>query len=396
MKPQAVVVADDPVYLSWLQNVADGIDFTAVHPLDADDLIERVKMLGRVDTVFFQFESANVAERAGMVEKFLDRMPGVPLAALAADNNAEVMLAAIRAGARDYFVLRKDDANVAALLGKLLRRSAQTQSQPAAPKAHGKLFAVVSSNSTESIAFTAEHLALGCASQMPKTERVLLIDIAAPAGAAAIFLNLNSSYTVLNAINDVYRADQTLVDTAFPKHASGLYVLSMPEDMLGAMQVNVDELLKLLQVLRGLFGCIVIAFDGSLPLTGISGIITQADRTLLVTDQSIIKSRHNKYLLRSLRLDSCPLDQTVLVVDGYRRRLGLEPQSLADILDLKLLATLSGEGDARAQSMNTGEPMFAVAPKDAYCEEMRRMAGLLLSGAAPAQARSGLLGKLFS
>lgn len=394
MRPQAVVVADDPVYLNWLQGVAEGIDFTAAHPLDADDLIERVKMLGRVDIVFFQFEIANVTERASMVEKFLDRMPDIPLAALAADSNPEVMLAALRAGARDFFVLRKDDTNVAALLGKLLHRAAQAQA--AAPKSHGKLFAVASSNSAEHIAFTAEHLALSCVAQMPKTERVLLIDIAAPAGAAAIFLNLNPSYTILDAVSDVYRADQTLVDTAFPKHVSGLYVLSMPEDMIGRTQINVDDLLKLLQVLRGLFGCIVVAFDGSLPLSGVTGIVMQADRTLLVTDQSIIKSRHNKYFLRALRLDNCPLDQTMLVVDGYRRRQGLEPQSLADILDLKLLATLSGEGDARVQSMNTGESMFAIAPKDAYCEEMRRMASGLLSGAMPAPTRATLLGKLFS
>lgn len=395
MRPQAVVVADDPVYLNWLQTVADGIDFTPVHPLDADDLIERVRMLGRVDIVFFQFESANVVERVGMVEKFLDRMPDVPLAALAADNNSEVMLAAIRAGARDFFVLRQDDANVAVLLGKLLRRSAQAQ--PAVPKVHGKLFAVLSSHATERIAFTAEHLALSCATQLPKGERVLLLDIAGPVGAAAIFLNLHLNYTVLDAVDDAYRADQTLVDTAFQKHSSGIYVLSLPEDLIGRPQIKVEELLKLLQVMRGLFGCIVVAMDGTLPVSGITGIITQADRTLLLTDQSIIKSRHNKYLLRTLRLDNCPLDQTVLVIDGYRRRLGLEPQSLADILDLKLLATLSGEGDARVQAMNTGEPMFTVAAKDPYCEDMRRMTAALLSGAAPVvTTRSSLLGKLFS
>jgi pilus assembly protein CpaE len=317
------------------------------------------------------------------------------VAGVAADADSEVMLAAMRAGARDFFVLRRDDANVTALLAKLLRRTGQTQSA-SAPKMHGKLFAVTSSNPSESIAFTAGHLALACASQMPKTERVLLVDVAAPAGAATIFLNLNVNYTVLDAISDVYRADQTLVDTAFPKHASGVYVLSLPEDLIGRTQVNVDELLQLLQVLRGLFGCIVVAMDGTLPIAGISGVIAQADRTLLLTDQSIIKSRHNKYFLRMLRLDNCPLDQTALLVDGYRRRQGLEPQNLADILDLKLLATLSGEGDARTQSMNTGEPMFTVAPKDAYCEEMRRMAGALLSGAAPAPVRTGLLGKLFS
>jgi pilus assembly protein CpaE len=397
MKPQAVVVADDPVYLSWLQLAAEGVEFSLVRPLDAEDLMDRVQKLGRVDIVFFQFEAANAVERAGMVEKFLDRMPDVPLAGLGADNNAEVMLAAMRAGARDFFVLRRDDANVAALLGKLLRRSTQAQSSPGARSQQGKLFAVLSCNPTERIAFTAEHLALACAGLIPKNERALLVDIAGPPGAAAIFLNLNLAYSVLDAVNDVYRADQTLVDTAFTKHVSGIYVLSLPEDLVGRPQVSIDELLKLLQVLRGLFGCIVVALDGTLPLAGITGIIAQADRTLLLTDQSIIKSRHNKYLLRALRLEDCILDRTGLVVDGYRRRLGLEPKNLAEILDLKLLATLSGEGDARIQAMNAGEPMFAIAPKDSYCDDVRRLAAALLAGESQiAPARQGLLGKLFS
>ena len=54
MKTQAVVVADDPVYVSWLQNAAgQSTDFSLLRPLDADDLIERIQMLGRVDIVFF-------------------------------------------------------------------------------------------------------------------------------------------------------------------------------------------------------------------------------------------------------------------------------------------------------------------------------------------------------
>ena len=394
MKTLAVVVADDPVYLNWLQHTAEGVEFTLIAPQDANDLIERVQMMGRADIVFFQFDASNASLRAGMVERFLDRMPEVPVAGLGPEPNPDVVLTAMRAGARDFFVLKRDDANVAALLGKLLRRS--TQTAPGARK-QGKLFAVLSCNPTVGIAFTAEHLALACAEAIPKTERVLLLDIATPAGAGAIFLNLNLTYTVLDAINDVYRADQTLVDTAFTKHASGIYVLSLPEDLIGKPPLNIDDFLQLLQLLRGLFGCIVVAMDGQFPLRGIIGVVTQADRSLLLTDQSIIKSRHNKYLLRTMRLEDCPLDRTSLVVDGYRRRLGLEPQNLAEILDLKLLATLTGEGDARIQAMNAGEPVFSIAPKDPYCDEMRRMAAALLTGEAQvAPTRQGLLGKLFS
>ena len=67
---------------------------------------------------------------------------------------------------------------------------------------------------------------------------MLLVDLATPSGAAAIFLNLNPTYNVLDAINDAHRCDQTLIDTAFPKHSSGVYVLSLPEDLLGRISFD--------------------------------------------------------------------------------------------------------------------------------------------------------------
>lgn len=397
MKTQAVVVADDPVYVSWLQNAAgQSTDFSLLRPLDADDLIERIQMLGRVDIVFFQFDAANVETRVAMVERLMDRMPEVPAAGLgAAENSPDIVLAAMRAGARDFFVLRRDEANVAALMAKLLRRTT-TVAKP--QQKQGKLFSVLSANSLPETAFVAGHLALALAKQIPASERVLLVDVAMPAGAGTIFLNINQSYSILDAINDVYRADQTLVETAFSRHASGIYVLSLPEDLVGRPQINLDEFTKLLQVMRGLFGCVVVALDGLQPLDGLRAVVAQSDRTLLLSNQSIIMSRHNKYLLRALRLEDTPLDRTALLVDQYQKRLGLEPENLAELLDIPLAGTLASSGNARIQAMNAGEPLFAVAPKDAFCEDVRLLAQALLNGgAAPAPVRAGgLLGKLFS
>lgn len=400
MKTQAVVVAEDPVYLSWLQNAAPGAEFTLVRPLDAEDLLERVQILGRPDMVFFQVDATNITARAAMIETLLDRMPDLPAAAVGADNTPEIVLAAMRAGARDFFVLRKDEANVAASLGRLLRRTAQA-AQSARGATKGKVFAVMAAHPHEGIAFLAEHLALACGQLLrggeSRLQRVLLLDVATPAGAGAIFLNVAQAYSVLDAVNDVYRCDQTLVDTAFPKHASGLYLLSLPEDFIGRSQLNHEEFGKLLQVLRGLFSVIVVAADGHMPLAGLKNILGQADRSLLLTDQSILKSRHSKYLLRALRLDDCPLDRLQLVVDHYRRRLGLEPQNLAELLDLPLLATLNADAVTRQQAMNSGEPLLSLAPKDVYCADVLRLAQALLAGQDRVEdAPQSVLAKIFS
>ena len=92
-------------------------------------------------------------------------------------------------------------------------------------------------------------------------------------------------------------------------------------------------MVQLLGVLRGLFACIVVCFDGHLPADVVRGLLSVADRTAFLTDQSILRSRHSKYLLRALRLDECPLEGVGLVIDQYRKRVGLEPQNLAELLE---------------------------------------------------------------
>ncbi|WP_022977830.1 hypothetical protein [Nevskia ramosa] len=394
MKTKVLVVADDPEFASWLQDAEDtNLDVVVIRGLVPTELLASVEAQGRYGLVFCEFTPANAMMRASFVEQFLERHWQIPVVGLGASEDAECMLAAMRAGARDYFVRGRDDAKLGPQIGRLLKRTATASA--AVPTKAGQIFLTLSGHPHESIAFFAEHLALALIERINPGEKVLLVDLATPSGAAAIFLNLNPTYNVLDAVNDAHRCDQTLIDTAFPKHASGLYVLSLPEDLLGRASFDADQLLKLMQVLRGLFTYMVVAVDGHAPITALSGLVSMADRSLLLSDQSILKSRHNKYLLRALRAQDCSLDRTALVVDNYRRRLGLEPRNLAELFELPLLSSLQTESFNRLLSMNSGEPLYTLAKKDPYCAGMQELAGLLLSGDMKAVAApQGFLDRL--
>ncbi|MBV8062510.1 MAG: hypothetical protein JOY51_02895, partial [Nevskia sp.] len=116
---------------------------------------------------------------------------------------------------------------------------------------------------------------------------------------------------------------------------------------------------------------------------------------LLLSDQSILRSRHNKHLLRALRLEGCALDRAGLVVDDYRRRLGLEPKNLAELFELPLFATLQSEPSSRLVSMNSGEPLYTLARKDPYGLGVKKMAAALAAGQPlAASAPQGFLDRL--
>ena len=397
-KSLAFVIADDPAYLSWLQAaLGESVSFTLAQPEDSITLLRRLTQNGRFDLLFCEFEDYNAPERAALVETLGDQLPELPVVAMGSSETAGTVLTAMRAGVRDFFVLKRDDAKLAAQVGKLLRRAGAATVVAAASSGQGRIYSVMGAQPHESTAFLAAHLALAFGERHRKNERVLLVDAAMPAGAASIFLNLSPTYSLLDAVNDVHRCDATLVDTAFTRHSAGVHLLSLPEEGLSRPSISVDDFGRLLQVFKSLFSMVVVALDGQSGVPLLRTAIAQSERVLLQTDQSILKSRQSKYLLRALRLEDTPLDNTGLVVDNYRRRLGLEPQNLAELFDLPLIATLTSDGVSRIQSMNSGESMFALAPKDPYCEAVRRLALTLSTGetAAVEAKPDGLLNRLF-
>ncbi|MGQ0502706.1 MAG: AAA family ATPase [Panacagrimonas sp.] len=391
MKTQALVVSDDPVYLSWLQKSVPGIDFSRVRPNEADDPLSRNLAGGRIDVVFVQFAADNLDARAAMVERLVERYPGIAVAGISDEDDPPTERAAIRAGARDFLVLRRDADNAASLISRMLKRAAPP---PVAERTQQRTLAVMGPYPHESIAFLAEHVALASAEKLAPGQRTLLIDLAAPYGGAAAFLNLETPYGVLDALQDVHRFDATLIDSTFPKHRSGVYVLGLQEDLNGPPHLDEDELLKLLNVASEHFACTVVAIDGHKPVSALGAVCSRADRSMVVTEQSILQSRHVKHFLRAMRAEQCPMEGVGLVVDNYRKRLSLDPQKLAETFGIPLLASLATQPADRLQAMNTGSPLFTVAPRDEYCAGVRALLAKVTGTDVP--RAGGLLGKLFS
>ena len=397
MRTQALLVADDPVYRSWLADCL-GED-VAVLPADASEaqaLIAEIASTPGVGLLFIQFDEDHARERADLVERVLGKYPDLPVVAVGDSEQSEAVLAAMRAGTRDYFVLNRDDDNLTALVGRVLTRSGSAKSAASAGSgAQGKLYSVVSAPNSAGVSFLAVHLAMALQQSGGETRRVLLLDVTSPGGASLVFLDAEQGYSALDALRDVFRCDQTLIDTAFARHESGFMLLSLPEDSVSPPNIDAGDFSRLLETSQDYFDYTVVAADSGVSLAAMCALVQQSKKTLLLTDQSVLKSRQNKHMLHALRQADCPLDRTGMVIDNYQTNLGLDAQRIAALLDIELLATLSGKALARIESMNAGEPMFESAPRDNYCRDVRELIQKLTGEAVTSEPAPGLLGRLF-
>jgi len=398
MTTQALLVAQSDAYRDWLtHNLSDDV---TILPADADEpdaLGREVDTTPGVGLIFLEFTPDNADRARAMLDKLQADKPGLPVIAVGDREHSDTVLTAMRAGASDFLVLRRDDAQLPELVDRVLRRrSGSREPTSGGASRKGTVLTAFAGHPSPSVPFLALHMALALEKQVSESERVLLFDLSFPGGASLVFLDIDQNYSALDALRDVYRCDETLIDTAFTRLEDGMYLLTLPEERVDPVPVDAEEVGQLIDALSNYFAYVVVAADAAMPLAALTAVIGHSDKALLMTDQSVLKSRQCKHMLHALRQADLSVDNVGLVVDHYQPNLGLDAQRLSQLLELECAATLSGKSQSRIEAMNAGESMFEHAPRDTYSREVlalvERMTGRSVELSAQ---KSGLLGRLF-
>lgn len=375
------LIATDPLYASWLADVlGDDCELHWVRPDDPEDpALEQLARLESPDAIL-------VEPNPSLLRDVARAMPTL-MVAVSMDSPGDTAISLVRAGAADIFVMGRDDQEIRHRLDTLLRNKLQQAGGERGASSQARsadLITLLGPSGLGDLSFCAAHMALALLQQVQPGERVLLLDLALPYGAALVHLDLNQTYSVLDAVSDTYRCDANLIDSAFARHGGeGLYVLSLPEDLIGPPPLGEKELGSLLPVLREHFRHIVCAIGPHWPVSVARLCLEDATHAALVSDGGIVSSRATRALLQALRHEDIPLQRLGLICDSGRGIQALDAANLARLLELPLWVELRGNPQARAQAANRGEPLFKVAPRDASARSFMSLAESLHRGRGP-------------
>lgn len=375
------LIAVDPLYSSWLADVlGDDCELHWLRPDDPDDpVLAQLDRLEPPDVVLI--------EPGAQLVRDVTAHTGALTAAVSMDSLGDAAITLVRAGAADIFIMGRDDGEIRSRLDALLRartRSPQGKEPNAPIRRHADLTVLLGPGGNGDLSFCGVHLALALLQQVHAGERVLLIDLGLPSGSALVHLDLNQSYSILDAVNDTYRCDASLIDSAFARHGNeGLYLLAVPEDQVGPPALGEVELGALLPVLREHFRHIVVIAGAHWPVMATRYLLEAATHTAFVTDGGIVNSRATRAFLQVLRQEDLSLGQMGLICDSARGVQALDAANLSRLLELPLWADLRGSPQARAKAVNRGEPLFQVAARDASARTLLELAAQLHSGRRP-------------
>lgn len=302
---------------------------------------------------------------ARQLNRLSPELPLIGVGSTAADR-ATGVLAALRAGVRDFIDMDASDDDIRALLDHALEHAEAARTAPAAAiRRPGQLVILLGVRPGVGTSTLAAHLGALSMPTGPDADTApphsLLLDLGAPYGDAALYLGAKADFHFEDALRNASRIDATLIRTAMAHHSSRLSVLSQNQEhpVHGDATPLIERLLELFEL--------VLCDTGGLSLRQIPpGLLQAADEIWVVADQGIASMVSLDVCLRQLAQFNLRDKRLSLIVNRHDEECGISARQMAERFELPLLAALPDRGRALRSSANQGLLLHQVAPHDVY------------------------------
>ena len=340
--------------------------------------------------VVIQFVAEALPATTDIAKQFKQNLVHMPMFALGSTRDVQPMLFALRAGVQDFLDIEAADKDWQQswqdLLVQIKKQTKRLETQAVSP-----LAAIVSARSGVGSSLLAAHLAFFLQQSVKDAHLVeagalvegalgaLLLDLGAPAGDGALYLDLVSDFDFHSALQNLRRFDTQMASTGLAQHESGLRLLSVPRKGAPWVEAPQGDVDLLVQRLREYFKYIVADLGGGSYSHVALRVAAQASRVWVVCDQSLPSIVSTTELLHQLE-QHVPRSAMELIVCRHDRQLELSAQHIAEQLQLPLLMTVPERRETVLQAVNQGLLLSPQTRREPYVQAVHKLANLLLQG----------------
>ncbi|AZG17005.1 MULTISPECIES: response regulator [Cupriavidus] len=373
----------------WLEQALDGAGTLVTEEGAQEAFVEQISEL-RPGLVFLDFSASQAQASARLAEQVARLFPQLPLVAVGHAGDSDAMLAALRAGVRDFIDLRGAPSQATHAVRRLMVPRAQVRAVTPAHR-HGRIVALLGARAGVGVTSVAVNLA--AAVRQRASAEVLLLDLGLPARDGALHMNIAPEFHFVEAVRNLRRFDQVFVDTALARHANGVSVLPLPATLSELRDVSFSEALALLDRLRAFFDLQVIDLGGFSNAEFMSQIVKAADAVVMVAEQSVGAIVSAAELLHELKKREIERPDLHLLVSRFDDALGVDAAQMAERIGVASVDTLPERRAALVQAANRGVVLADDAPADPYVRALGALMDRLGYRAGQAPER-GILARI--
>lgn len=290
---------------------------------------------------------------------------------LSTNNSPEIIIKAMRVGAREFLSKPLIKEEFKAALSKIV-------SQVGGGSSENKKCRIISTFSNKGgIGKTAlaTNLALELANMT--NEKVALIDLNLQLGDITTFLDINPSFDISYVIQNLSRIDETFLLSTLERYKdTNLYVLADPPYLEQAEDITAEQISVLFDALKQAFSYIVVdtsaIFDGK-TITALD----QSDLILLITIVNLPAIRNCQRCLDLFERLGYDKDKTKIVLNRFLENEEIKVEDVEDVLGRKIYWKIPNNYFTIMSAINKGLPVSAINNESNISQSYRELAALL-------------------
>ena len=329
--------------------------------------------------------SQAIAETLERVGALLKTTRGAGAVLVVEHPSAKLMSLALRSGVDDAIELSDVGPQLARTLGELAYRLDEELAAPPPrhePGTGGRRKAFVTSVFSPKGGVGKSVLAVNLAAALARTsgEPVVVLDLDLQFGDVAVMLRLQPLHTFTDAISAGDLLDETLLRSFLARHEkSGVYVLAAPTSPSEADHVDSAAMLRVLDLLRDMFGHVVIDTPPHLSEVVLQAV-AESDLVGFVVAMDVPSVKNARLGLQAFSLLQLPLGKVVLLLNRAGSKVHLAPHDIERVLEMKVDLSLPSDVTV-TQSVNQGVPVLLEYPRSPFSAQVTLLADLVLNRA---------------
>ncbi|MBS1113455.1 MAG: response regulator receiver protein [Nitrospirae bacterium] len=285
----------------------------------------------------------------------------------------EVLLQAMRSGAREFFPMPINKADVANALLKFKERNKSAASGVKSKK-RGKIINIVGSKGGIGTTTIAVNFAASLMELQGPRKSVALIDMNLLFGDIPLFLDIESAFNWGEVVRNISRLDSTYLMSILSKHPSGLYFLPSPTQLEGVHLASSEIIQKLLHLMQKNFDYIVI--DSGQSLDEVSLKVLQLSDTVFVNAILSLPCLVNvKRLLETFRRLEYPAEEKVgVVINRYHKNSLISLKEAEKGIGKRIFWQVPNDFQTTISAINQGKTLAAISGKAEITQNISELA----------------------
>ena len=301
---------------------------------------------------------AGVDKAIKLMETIRDSTPDVSLLVVSGSSDGQVILRAMRAGAKEFLTqpLRLED-----MVAALNRIAALKFGGDRGGSRNCQVIAVA--GATGGVGSTSVAVNLGCILAAEQRNSVVLVDLDLSLGDADVFLDAIPDYTIVDVAQNIARLDIQLLKKSLTKHSSGLYLLPRPVQLQDISLITPDDFGRVIGLFKATFTHLILDLSKSYsPLDFVA--LKSAHHALLVTQLDLTCLRNVVRLMMSFNEIEGLKDKLKIIVN----RVGLDAGQISlkkaqETMGREIFWQLPNDYKTMAEVRNNGVPLIEHAPR---------------------------------